>query len=44
MELLIEFLLAEIIAIALRLAVLQIRSWFRGSSRSPVQLASTRAS
>ena len=39
MELLIELLLAELIAIAVRLALARLFSWFRDSSHSLVQLA-----
>ncbi len=44
MELLIELLLAEIVAIALRMALVRILSWFRGSSHFVVQLVPSRAS
>jgi hypothetical protein len=42
MELLIELLLAELVAVALRLALVRIFSWFRDSSHSLLQLALSR--
>lgn len=43
MELLIELLLAELVAIALRLALVRLLSWFRDSSHSLVHLARPQA-